>query len=122
MSRVFHFNIDQMSLFELYSFENALATIGEVASGLQEQPRFSGESGSKPYNDAGGYLEDVRVAIGWEVDAIHEHARGRVPANDEEADYMFRLCGKRLVDDDANEDTFAEIAALARDVKQRAKP
>lgn len=90
--RVLNFDLSTLSLNQMAHLVDALNSASDVLSGLQEQPRFW-DSEANFYNAAGQYLEDARVALGFEIDAIVKHAATITPSNDDEAGFKFFLVG-----------------------------
>jgi hypothetical protein len=91
MSRPVHplgFETENLPLTQLRALADALTTICNVASGLQEWSIFTdGDS----YTEAGRMIKDLRVKIGFELDAIHAEAKARRVTTRNEADAKFDM-------------------------------
>ena len=97
---------------QLSALVDALTTVVDVVSGLQEQPRFGGENDA--YNKAGGILEDLRNNIGCEIDDIREEVHQRPVQTREDRDYKFDLLlGRFMGGGDHPATAVAELATIA---------
>ena len=112
--RVFNFDTDGLPFQELLVFIEALSTVSAVLSGLQEQSRFSTDSG---YTATGGYLENVRVALGFEIDSVRDGVRERTVTNENEAGHKFDiLIGEKLIGGERPSATVADLASIVAEL------
>jgi hypothetical protein len=88
MKRLLNFATDDMSLRDQKHLIEALTTVSDVLSGLQEQSRFGSPGG---YNNAGGFLERLRVWVGFEIDHMREVAAKRSVPNRDDAEEKFEI-------------------------------
>lgn len=91
MSRPAHplgFKTEGLPLTQLRALADALTTMSNVASGLQEWGLFSDGSG---YTEAGRMVEDLRCKIGCELDDIREEVAARKVTTRDEADAKFDI-------------------------------
>lgn len=122
--RKLHFDLSGMSLKELAHLADALDTVSNVLSGLQEQPRFW-DTPSDFYTKAGQSLEDARVAVGFEFDAIQAHAAKMVPEDDDAAGYKFAILAASYSGlSESPAEVVRQLANIAADIeweRQRAR-
>lgn len=112
MSRPTHplgFETEGLPLPQLRALADALTTMSNVASGLQEWGVFSDGSG---YTEAGRIIEDLRVKIGCEIDDIRDEVAARKVTTREDADAKFDIIlASHLW---GGEERAAIVASLAR--------
>jgi len=99
---------------QLAALVECLETVGDVLSGLQEQPRFGGDGEPCGYNEAGEMLETLRNNIGCEVDDIRAEVDDRPVADTTEAQFKFGiLIGRYTGGCDDPMSAVSELALLA---------
>ncbi|RWI60274.1 MAG: hypothetical protein EOQ93_03155 [Mesorhizobium sp.] len=107
------FKTDGLPFRQLAALVEAMTTVSQVLSGLQEQPRFSAE-GSEPYNQAGDILETLRNNIGCEIDDMCDEAAQRHVSSEDEGEYKFGiLIGRYTGGCDKPGAAVSELAAIA---------
>ncbi|MER9691961.1 hypothetical protein NKJ16_08485 [Mesorhizobium sp. M0179] len=106
------FETDNLSFGQMSALVDALSTVTAVLSGLQEQPRFSGEK--EPYNEAGGILEELRNNISCEIDDLRDAALARRVSSRGDGEHKFGiLIGLYGSGGDNPTAVVAELAKLA---------
>lgn len=108
------FKTDDLSICQLYALNDALRTVFDVLSGLQEQPRFTTKRGKvdESYNEAGLVLDDFCDALALEIEGIEKIVEGKPALTQEEYDRKFYLLAQGYVG--GTERPGSVIAELAR--------
>lgn len=114
MKRLLNFATDDMPLSHQNSLIDALTTVSSVLSGLQEQPRFSSKDS---YNDAGRFLEHLRIWVGFEIDHMREVAAKRPALTTKDAEEKFEiLLGSFLLGGECPASVVAQLATVVADM------
>ena len=116
------FKTDDLSICQLYALNDALRTVFDVVSGLQEQPRFYVERGKvdESYNEAGLILDDFCDALGIEIAAIEAIVEGKPVLTREEYDRKFYLLAQGYVGGTERPDrVIADLSRIASSMGDR---